>query len=499
MRRERFQSSGHPFSFFQEDRRKKKRGVEGNMSPTHPKPFERKPNRVELRKRDFRSGPVVISEPDTHVVFMEDIEFNFPDVGEDAESPFHLGHFAGLLVGAERVYIDLNRKRVMQSPHMRARQRFFSLIELDVTPFPVKPGLGFTTKPKSPSDITVANGTLGESSHFCIHGATAGDRILISNVRMYGYEVGAISISGAADVDVVDCSIGRPSKPSTSSEVAMFKDLARECRKKGMKETATQLDVMCAHPKVSAPESTDAICRAIVIAPVMNVGLPDLKGKVRTRRIRVSRCSFDSIRAEPKEVIGVSTRQGGDPIKDLFGNLVLWEDAMSGSLVSRTQASLTKPMPMRDALMRGSPVRLHQVKGFDLRGHALQQKSSAFIRIDGADDVTVSDVKGAYVKSKGSASAAVGVMINACKFVTLEHIRLAGVSVTDPSPLSDDRPQSGIYLRHCSDVTLYDIRYDEESACACVLRNLQNAKMVKCKFNAPFTALHSRPLTYSSQ
>lgn len=72
-----------------------------------------------------------------------------------------------------------------------------------------------------------------------------------------------------------------------------------------------------------------------------------------------------------------------------FGNLVQWKDAMGGTLVSRTQAALTPGMRMREALVRGKPPpRLHPVHGFDLRGHALTKKASAFVRIDGADHVT---------------------------------------------------------------------------------------------------------------
>ena len=487
-------------TFFLLRSRRKRNECERMERAQPPRAFQGSPRKVELRRKDVALGPFTIDEPDTLVLVMEDIEFNFgfPD---PAESPFHLGFFAGIMIGAPRVTIDLRGHTLSQSPQMRERQRFFALIELDVTPFPLKPGIGFTTPPRSPSDITIRNGTLGESSHFAVHGATAGDRILLSGLRMEAFEVGAVSISGAADVMIHRCKIGRPAKPKTSSEVAMLRDLARECRGIKMDRMASQLDLMCVHPDVRAPDHSDAIVRCIVISPVMNVGLPKLDGNVRTKRISIVDVEFDDVHAEPKGVVGCSLVDGGDPIKDRLGNLVRWEDAASGAPVSRAQASISPDMDAttRRRLMHG-PHQFHKVFGLDLRAHELRQKSSALVRIDGADGVTLHDLRGGIVKSVGDHSAAVGFMLNACRKVSMRNVRMRGVQVTDAcvSTLSDERPQSGVYLRHCEHVDLENVRYSDETACACVLRDARNANLVACQFAAPFTALRSDPLRYSS-
>ena len=89
-------------------------------------------------------------------------------------------------------------------------------------------------------------------------------------------------------------------------------------------------------------------------------------------------------------------------------------------------------------------------------------------------------------------------MINACKNVSVRNVTMNGVQVDDPciSTLSDERPQSGVYLRACQHVDLDRVTYTSDTACACVLRDARNANLVGCEFAAPFTALRSDPLHY---
>lgn len=458
------------------------------------------PTRISLSERDFANGPVIISDSDVLVTFTENIEVNLPHPIIE-QSPWHLGHYAALIVIGNRCTIDMKGFRLMMSPHMRGRNRFMSLIDLNASPLP--PGkIGYNTPFVTPTDITIRNGTLAESAHFGIHNAGGGKRLLIENVRFYAYEVGAISISSMSDVTIRKCVIGRPSIPKTSALGAMMIDMHRECQRIGMKDSARRLAILAQTPEISAPSHTDSLCRCIVISNKFNVGLPPLKGEgPRIQRITLSNINFDDIIAEPIETVGISMVAGGEPIKDRFGNLVAHADALAASFVSRTQASLTPDMnsTARKRLMSG-PFRFHEVHGLDVRAHELRQKASLLVRIDGADHVRMVDLSGGIVKSIGQFSAAVGYMLNACRNVLVHNVGLKGVEVTDQcvSSLSEERPQSGILLRQCEQVDLKRLYYSTEQSCACTIRDTTNTTMLGCKFKAPFTALRADGLHYKS-
>lgn len=450
------------------------------------------PKRILLSRRDFQDGPYVALEPDVELVFAEDVEFNFPEP-PDRTSPHHLGFFGGLVIGAPRVIVNLNRRTVRMHPNFRERQRFFALIALDVTPFPIGKAR-FTTEPVSPTDITIKNGTLGLTSHFCIHGNTLKEgRILISDVRMDDFEVGAVSISGASDIMIRRCRIGSAVPPTTSSDVNMLKDLARTVREQGSASEAEALMNLAAE-RARKMQSSDAIVRSIVVQHAFNVGgVPDTFER-RIRRVAVQDCDFDDIRAEPMEVVGITMVRGSDEaLKDVNGNLIALEDARSGALLSRLQAAFNPKLPraVRDKLTSGPSSAFFPVHGQDRRGHALQGKSSLFARIDGCDDVTLLNLKGSEVMSWGPESAAVGFMLNGCSRITIAHVKVAGVKVSEvcTNPLSDARPQSGVLLRRCKHVKLDDYTYAAEVSCGGSFRETEDASITRCVMNAPSTFL----------
>ena len=450
------------------------------------------PRRVPLRREDFRDGPYVASEPDVELILMEDVDFNFPDPPPPASSPHHLGFFAGLVIGAPRVIVNLNGRTLRMHPNYRPRQRFFSLISLDVTPFPVGKAR-FDTLPVRPTDVTIRNGSLGLTSHFCVHGNTLREgRVLISDVRMDDFEVGAVSISGASDVHIRRCKVGAAVPPTTSSDVNMLVDLAKVLRARGAEEDAAAMMALASH-RSRQMTASDAIVRSIVVMPEFNVqGVPDAFG-TRISRVAVVDCTFDDLRAEPVEVVGISTREGSvEALKDANGNLIAMDDARAGSLLSRLQASFNAeslPRSAREALMRGPSSAFHPVRGQDRRGHALRGKSSLFVRVDGCDDVTLRNLSAEKVTSDGPEGAAVGFMLNGCERVVVAHARVKGVEVRHAcsDSLSDDRPQSGLLLRRCAHVKVDGYVYSSPGACSGSFRETSNAALTRCDLRAPST------------
>ena len=459
----------------------------------HPPAVGRRPRRILLRRSDFRDGPYVVTEPDVELVLAEDVVLNFGEPPPPKASPHHLGFFGGIVVGAPRVVIDLNKKSLSMHPMFRERQRFFALISLDVTPFPVGKAK-FTTEPKSPTDIVVKNGTLGLTSHFCVHGNTLKDgRVLLSDLRMEDFEVGAVSISGASDVMVRRCSIGSAVPPTMTSDMNMFRDLAAFVEEKGSGEDARYLrQLALQHQRIL--KSSDAIVRALVFMPTFNVnGVPDTFER-RIKRIAVVDCTFEDLRAEPVEVVGASLKKHDtEALKDVRGNLIAYDDILAGARLSKLQAAFNEELPrgVRDKLTGGPSSSFHPVRGQDRRGHALQGKSSLFVRIDGCDDVTLRNLTGAHVRSYGPESAAVGFMLNGCQRITLHHVRVAGVEVHDvaSNPLSDERPQSGLLLRRCQDVAVDGYAYESEASCGFSSRFTNNTQLKRCTMNAPSTFL----------
>ena len=462
------------------------------MTPELPQP-PRKGGAIRtvwLSQTDFARGPVTIDRPDTVVKLRENVVVSFPDPPA-RQSPFHLGWFAAIIIGASRVVIDLNGKTLSMHPNYVLSQRFFSLISLDVTPFPDKEGarMGFTTKPVSPSDLTVRNGRLGRTSHFCVHASTLKTgRVLLSDLRMEDYEVGAVSLSGASDIMIRRCVIGRPVPPTSSAEFNALKDLAASARRAGAVAEAEQLMIL-AVKRNRQMTASDAIVRAVVISPFFNVKtIPDVF-HTRIARVAILDTEVEDLNAEPVETIGCSLTEGGEPLKDVNGNLVSLSDALAGNLVAKLQASLNPDMPRvaRERLMAGPCAAFHPIRGLDIRAHSLIGKSTAVARVDGATDVTVRNLRANAVRSNGAESAAVGLMLNGCERVSLTHVRVRSVHVgaSCTNALSDDRPQSGLLVRRCTHVRIDDYDYEGESSCGSVLRHTKNATLSNCNMSAP--------------
>lgn len=454
-----------------------------------------------VASEDFRDGPLIVTTPDTEIVLREDITLNF-GTPATKESPFHLGFFGGIVVGASRVTVRLNGKTLRMHPNFRARQRFFALVALDVTPFP--PGtMKFDTQPVAPTDVCILGpGTLGLTSHFGVHGNTLrGDtRILVSDVTFDKFEVGGISVSGASDVVVRRCTFGRAEPPTTTSDFLMLKDLAQTARETGAHAEAVELMNVAQAHHGRAVTSSDAVVRAITIMPDFHVqAIRDTFSK-RIRRVAITDCTFDDLRAEPMECVGASLVEGDDaPLKDRHGNLIAHCDVIAGSVVSRMQAAFSPELPraVRQKLMAGPSSDYYPVYGRDRRAHSLQGKGSLFARVDGCDDVTLRNLRGASVETVGAQGASVGFMLNGCERVSLTHVRVGGVHVRGAvtNALSDARPQSGLLLRRCTHVAVDDYRYDSDESCSSTFRMTHNAALRRCTMNAPATFLKCTHVT----
>ena len=122
--------------------------------------------------------------------------------GSDPEYPsipYRFGFFAAITVESDDVEIDLNGFTIKQSDLHYIQQRFFSLIELNASPFIKPQGPADFGDITFPSNVYIHNGKLGKSSHHSIHG-NGNKNVLIENLIINDYEVGAIALNGSENV-----------------------------------------------------------------------------------------------------------------------------------------------------------------------------------------------------------------------------------------------------------------------------------------------------------
>ena len=163
---------------------------------------------THLSGSDFTVGTYVIDEEDTCYVLDEDIVFH-PSPGTDfratnapyaTDPTFVLDFPTAILVRAAGVTIDLSGHEIRQSLAHNVQQRFFAMIEL-TTPFIDGQGPAdfVDTEPTPAARFTLRNGRIGLSSHHGVHGNGAWS-VLIQDVDIVDYDVGAIALNGMHDV-----------------------------------------------------------------------------------------------------------------------------------------------------------------------------------------------------------------------------------------------------------------------------------------------------------
>lgn len=476
----------------------------------HPVPprFPSKMHERRLGREDFANGPVVITEGNTLVMLKESVVIDWTALTPPPGTPWHLGFWGALIVQADHVVVDLRGYTIAMSEAYREHQRFFSILEIATAPLP--PGrIGFETELRPFHDIVVRNGTLGASSHFGVHSVSGGARWKFVELAFEDYETGCISISACSDLMIKSCRFGAPAPPRTSSLFSAFNDLFNAGKRLSnpavVKAARAQMQK---HAGIPEARVSDSLCRCVVILPSFNVGVPPetFAPNERLRRVAVIQCTFANIRAAPEVVVGC---KGGDgkPLKDVTGNLLIHSDVKAAGALSRLQCLVTPSLPshVRRAVLDGRGATLEPIHGFDIRGHALAQKASCHVRIDGVNGLTLSRLTCGRVHSLGSHGASVSCMLNCINGLIVSHVRIDGVSVAGSGGvLNDDLPQAGLYVRNSTDVVVHKSQYASETACALSGHNLQNLRLCACRLRAPvalfgFDGSKSSDLTLSHQ
>ena len=120
------------------------------------------------------------------------------------------GFFGGIFLIGEHIELNLLGHEIKMSESFALSQRFFSIIELTNSPFPIGGGLPLSMRKedlKVGKYICIKNGRLGRSSHSSIHG-NENRFITITKITMNNFEVGGIMMNGGKQISICKCNIG---------------------------------------------------------------------------------------------------------------------------------------------------------------------------------------------------------------------------------------------------------------------------------------------------
>ena len=135
----------------------------------------------------------------------------FPTTEQRQKDPFlKYGFFAAIIMDGNHITLDLNGFTIKMSERLRRFLRFFSLIELNNSPFPQGSGLPICPNEcqlKSGRNIVIKNGKLGLSSHSGVHGNN-NKIVKLKNLRIENFEVGAIMMNGFENLQILNVNIG---------------------------------------------------------------------------------------------------------------------------------------------------------------------------------------------------------------------------------------------------------------------------------------------------
>jgi len=188
-----------------------------------------------LSPGDFEKGTYRIVRPGTYIID-EDIVFDFnapqneddifaddawwPNAADIDEYPgaqqsrdaYFLGFFAGIVIEADDVVLDLNQHSLRMSEQFYFTQPFFSIIELASQPFLPQQGPGFFgSSPVFATNVCIKNGVLGLSSHHGIHG-NYNQHVRVEGVHIRDFTTHGVQLNGFRDVVLQDVEVG----PSTT-------------------------------------------------------------------------------------------------------------------------------------------------------------------------------------------------------------------------------------------------------------------------------------------
>ncbi len=148
------------------------------------------------------------SNPNEQGSWFPNNDIDFPGCIDLANGAYALGFFAAITIESDDIILDLNGYKISYSIEFYLQQRFGSIIEIANQPF--LPSVGpanFGSTFSNVNNITIRNGELGLSSHHGIHSNNASN-IIISNLKIYDFEVGGIQLNGFHNAQINDVDIG---------------------------------------------------------------------------------------------------------------------------------------------------------------------------------------------------------------------------------------------------------------------------------------------------
>jgi hypothetical protein len=169
--------------------------------------------RIALSMSDFKYGTYLI-ERSGYYYLTEDIVF-IPNKyyrskggrdflptpeqrkGKYSHSSFILGFYSAININTSNVIIDLNGYSISQHKLYCLQQRFFQVIQLNNSPFIFGQGPSGTFAKDGfikTENIVIKNGTIGLTSHYCIHG-NDNKNVLIENLTCKHFESGGIALN----------------------------------------------------------------------------------------------------------------------------------------------------------------------------------------------------------------------------------------------------------------------------------------------------------------
>lgn len=116
---------------------------------------------------------------------------------------------AAIKIACDNVILDLNGHSISMSKRFYCEQRVYSIIQINRLVF-LNSGSGFEPGPQVEqpgcTNVAIINGSLGNSSHFGIHG-TNSSQVICKNLNIHDFNVAGIWINNGHQIIIEDCNI----------------------------------------------------------------------------------------------------------------------------------------------------------------------------------------------------------------------------------------------------------------------------------------------------
>ena len=165
-----------------------------------------------LSQKDFDNGPLIIRKSGTYRLETDIIFSPFQNncgkptkkwlkgLPAEERDAYVLGIFAGIVIKADNVCLDLNGRTFKTSELFFIQQTFYSHVELASTPFISGQGpANFGEDVLEANQVSITNGTFGLSAHHGIHGNLC-KNCIFSDLKFENFAVAAIHLNGSHNV-----------------------------------------------------------------------------------------------------------------------------------------------------------------------------------------------------------------------------------------------------------------------------------------------------------